>query len=408
VDGLSTARRTAGGPRLRLVGTLTAALVVVIVGTLGPMFTAQAAAELTVGQALAAQDGRTAAVAGYVVGQPVATDSVLRSGFTADTALALAESAGETDTARMLYVQVTSGYRGTFGLRTNPDLMGRRIVATGQLTAYFAHGGLKGPTAMSPADPGPSPSASGPSPAPSDSPSDPPSGPPGPGGDYYAAAVGKSGAALRVALHQIVRTQTVLSYNQVWDALKDTDEDPADPANVVLVYSGRSQSKSANGGGANDWNREHVWAKSHGDFGTVAGPGTDVHHLRPEDVSVNANRGNKDFDTGGSPAGEAPGNLTDADSWEPRDAVKGDVARMLMYMAIRYEGGDGWPDLELNDAVSNGSAPRFGRLSVLLQWHAADPPDAFERRRNDVIFTTWQHNRNPFIDHPEWAGAIWP
>jgi endonuclease I len=74
----------------------------------------------------------------------------------------------------------------------------------------------------------------------------------------------------------------------------------------------------------------------------------------------------------------------------------------------RYvDGGDGWPDLELNDAVSNGSAPRSGRLSVLLQWHQADPPDAFERRRNDVIFTTWQHNRNPFIDHPESAGAIW-
>jgi endonuclease I len=390
---------------MRMVGVLAVGLVVVVAGTLGPVLTAQAAAELSVGQALAAQDGRSAAVAGYVAGQPVATDSVLRSGFTADTALALAESAGETDTARMLYVQVTSAYRAEFGLRTNPGLMGRRIVATGQLTAYFAHGGLKSPTAMSVADPGPQPSPSSSSGGPSPSPS--PSDPPGPGDDYYAAAIGKTGPALRAALHEIIRTQTVLSYNQVWDALKDTDEDPADPANVILVYSGRSQGKSSNGGGANDWNREHVWAKSHGDFGTVAGPGTDVHHLRPEDVSVNANRGNKDFDTGGSPASEAPGNFTDSDSWEPRDAVKGDVARMLMYMAIRYEGGDGWPDLELNDAVSNSSAPRFGRLSVLLQWHRADPPDAFERRRNDVIFTTWQHNRNPFIDHPEWAGAIW-
>lgn len=87
--------------------------------------------------------------------------------------------------------------------------------------------------------------------------------------------------------------------------------------------------------------------------------------------------------------------------------MKGDVARMLMYMAIRYEGGDGYPDLELNDAVNNGAAPRTGRLSVLLRWHAADPPDARERRRNEVVFATWQHNRNPFIDHPEWAAAIW-
>jgi endonuclease I len=391
---------------MRLSAMLAGVLVVVVAATLGPIVVAEAAADLTVGQALGAQDGRSASVAGYVVGQPVAADTVLRSGFTADTALALADTAGETDPARMLYVQVTSAYRSAFGLRTNPDLLDRRIVATGTLTAYFAHGGLKGPTAMSPAEADPSPSPSEPSPS-EPSPSEPSPSAPGPGDDYYASAMGRTGQQLRAALHVIIRTQTVLSYNQVWDALKDTDEDPANPGNVILVYSGRSQSKSTNGGGANDWNREHVWAKSHGDFGTAAGPGTDVHHLRPEDVSVNANRGNKDFDSGGSPAAEAPGCFTDADSWEPRDAVKGDVARMIMYMAIRYEGDDNWPDLEINDSVSNGSAPRFGRLSVLLQWHLADPPDAFEKRRNDVIFTRWQHNRNPFIDHPEWAASIW-
>ena len=116
--------------------------------------------------------------------------------------------------------------------------------------------------------------------------------------------------------------QTAISYDQVWNALKDTDQDPNNANNVILLYSGRSQSKTTNGGGANDWNREHVWAKSHGDFGTATGPGTDVHHLRPEDVSVNSARGNKDFDTGGSPVGEAPGCLTDSDSFEPRAAVK--------------------------------------------------------------------------------------
>ncbi|MFD7658699.1 endonuclease I family protein [Actinosynnema sp. NPDC059797] len=230
-----------------------------------------------------------------------------------------------------------------------------------------------------------------------------------PGGvdDYYRDALGKSGATLGTALHGIIRNQTRLSYDQVWEALKVTDEDPANPNNVVLLYSGRSQAKSTNGGDANDWNREHVWAKSHGDFGTATGPGTDVHHLRPEDVSVNANRGNKDFDAGGSAASEAPGNYTDGDSWEPRDAVKGDVARMLFYMAVRYEGGDGFADLELNDRVSNGTEPYHGRLSVLLRWHAQDPPDAFEKRRNQVIFDRFQRNRNPFIDHPEWAASIW-
>ncbi|MFD6875551.1 MULTISPECIES: endonuclease I family protein [unclassified Streptomyces] len=225
--------------------------------------------------------------------------------------------------------------------------------------------------------------------------------------DYYAPAAGKTGAALKSALHGIIKNQSKVSYDGVWNALKITDQDPANANNVILLYSGRSQSKSTNGGGVNDWNREHVWAKSHGDFGTATGPGTDLHHLRPEDVTVNSTRGNKDFDKGGSPVSEAPGSYTDGDSFEPRNAVKGDVARMLLYMAVRYEGGDGFANLEMNDSVNNGSAPAMGRISLLKQWHQQDPPDAFEQRRNQVIFDTYQHNRNPFIDHPEWVGSIW-
>lgn len=225
--------------------------------------------------------------------------------------------------------------------------------------------------------------------------------------DYYEGAEGKTGEALRSALNSIVSDQTKLSYSAVWDALKETDEDPSNSGNVILLYSGVSRSKSANGGNTGDWNREHVWAKSHGDFGTSTGPGTDIHHLRPSDVQVNSTRGNKDFDNGGSAVANGGGSLTDSDSFEPRDAVKGDVARMILYMAVRYEGTDGWPDLEPNDRVSNGSAPYIGKLSVLKEWHEQDPPDAFEQRRNDVIFESFQHNRNPFIDHPEWVESIW-
>lgn len=224
---------------------------------------------------------------------------------------------------------------------------------------------------------------------------------------YYDDAIGKTGDELKAALNQIISTNDQLSYDQVWDALKATDEDPANADNVILLYSGKSQSKDSNGGGGDDWNREHVWAKSHGDFGTSPGPGTDVHHLRPTDVSVNSERGNKDFDMGGSEVGEAPGNFTDEDSWEPRNEVKGDVARMIFYMAVRYEGNGDYPDLELNDQVDNGEQPLFGRQSVLIQWHRQDPPDDFEKRRNQVIFDQFQHNRNPFIDHPEWVGEIW-
>ncbi|MEV0156990.1 endonuclease [Micromonospora sp. NPDC050686] len=356
---------------------------------------ASAATTLTVAQALAAQDGRTATVTGYIVGQPTSSTTVLTANYTADTAIAIADAATETSTSRMLYVQVTAGWRTGFGLLTNPSLRGRQVTATGALTAYFSHGGLKSPTALSLGG-GTSPSPT-PSPTPTGGPYD---------STYYAGAIGKTGPALRSSLHAIIRVQSKLTYDQVWEALKDTDQDPANANNVILLYTGRSQSKSSNGGGADDWNREHVWAKSHGDFGTATGPGTDVHHLRPEDVSVNSLRGNKDFDSGGSAVAEAPGCYTDADSFEPRSAVKGDVARMILYMAIRYEGGDGWPNLEPNDSVSNGTAPYLGRLSKLLAWNELDPPDAFEQRRNQRIYERWQGNRNPFIDHPEWARAI--
>ncbi len=353
-----------------------------------------AAAPLTVAEAMARQDGSTAAVTGYVVGQPVSESSVLRSNFTADTAIAIADSSAETNTTRILYVQVTAAFRTQFGLQSNASRLGQRIDVTGALTAYFSHPGLKNPSSMALAG------APTPTPSPTISPTPTP-------GDYYAPAAGKSGASLKASLHQIISVQQTLSYDQVWDALKDTDQDPANSSNVILLYTGRSQAKGTNGGGVDDWNREHVWAKSHGDFGTTTGPGTDVHHLRPTDVTVNSSRGNKDFDLGGTQSAEAPGNYTDADSWEPRTAVKGDVARMIMYMAVRYEGGDGYPDLEMNDSVNNGSAPYMGRMSVLLEWNRIDPPDAFEQRRNQRIFDAWQGNRNPFVDHPEYADAIW-
>src|SRR5690606_35562662 len=99
--------------------------------------------------------------------------------------------------------------------------------------------------------------------------------------DYYADAEGLTGDELKNALHEIVSDSTTLTYDEVSSALRDTDEDPADPESVILLYSGRSLDEDANGGGSGEWNREHVWPKSHGDFGTAPGPGTDVHHLRP-------------------------------------------------------------------------------------------------------------------------------
>jgi endonuclease I len=360
---------------------------------------AAVAAPLSVAQAIANQSG-TGVVAGYVVGEPTATSTVRFSNFTGDTALAIADSRTETGTGRMLYVQVTSAYRSTFGLLSNPSLIGRQITVTGTLTAYFTHPGLKSPTAMTLGTSATtSPTATtGPTATPTAS-----------GGTdaYYAAAMGKSGAGLKSALHTIISTGTTkLSYDAVWNALKVTDQDPANSANVKLLYSGLSRSKSLNGGSSGNWNREHVWAQSHGNFGTTAGPGTDLHHLRPEDVTVNALRGNLDFDNGGSSVSGAAGNYADGDSWEPRAAVKGDVARMIFYMAVRYEGGDSWADLEVNNVTGNGGVPYLGKRSTLVAWNAQDPPDAAERNRNQIIYANYQRNRNPFIDHPEWVASI--
>jgi endonuclease I len=186
----------------------------------------------------------------------------------------------------------------------------------------------------------------------------------------------------------------------------ETDEDPNNSNNVILLYKGTSQAKSTFGGGPNDWNREHVWAKSHGDFGDYPPCGTDLHHMKPEDASVNSDRGNKDFDNGGVQHPEATGCYWDADSWEPRDAVKGDVARMIFYMSVRYEGDNGEPDLEVVDWVNSAPQPEHGKFSALYQWHQDDPPDAFEINRNNVIHS-YQHNRNPFIDHPEFLILIY-
>ncbi|MBG9550415.1 endonuclease [Cytobacillus firmus] len=342
----------------------------------------------SVSQGINAQNNSSKTVQGYVVGQPTATNTVITSGFPNDYALALAESPSETSLAKMIYVQIPSSFRSSFGLKSNPSLMGKKMKVTGTLTAYFSHPGLKDGTAFE-LDGG---GATDPE--------------PGPGG-YYGAANGKTGESLKSVLHNIIDDHTEISYSNVWEALRETDEDPANPNNVILLYTGRSQGKFTNGSGVNDWNREHVWAKSHGDFGTAMGAGTDLHHLRPTDASVNSSRGNLDFDNGGSQHSEALGNYYDADSWEPRDTVKGDVARMLFYMAVRYEGDSGEVDLELNNAVNNGFAPYHGKMSVLLEWHKEDPVDEAERRRNEIIYSDYQHNRNPFIDHPEWASAIW-
>ncbi len=236
---------------------------------------------------------------------------------------------------------------------------------------------------------------------------------------YYDAAAGKTGSELKTALHNIIKGNVFYPYSSsstdVWDILKETDRDPNNPDNVILIYSGLSVNAAQEYNNGNGWTREHVWAKSRGELSTTSpGPGTDVHNLKPANPTMNSLRSNRWFAECSDPVylnGVFTGcyySTTDW-LWKPRDQVKGDVARIIFYMAVRYEGDNGEPDLEVIDSIPSDkhtTLPIHAKLSDLLKWNREDPPDDFERHRNDVIYS-YQHNRNPFIDHPEYADMIW-
>lgn len=236
---------------------------------------------------------------------------------------------------------------------------------------------------------------------------------------YYDPALGLTGDSLKSQLNDIIQDHVEFPYTSsntdVWDILKETDRDTANPNNVILLYSGWSVDAAQEYNSGNGWNREHVWPQSRGGFNTSLGVGTDVHALRPADISVNSARNNRWF-------AECDEEYIDADGptgsflstsewlWKPRDEVKGDVARMIFYMVVRYEGENGELDLELIDYIptdNNSSLPLHAKLSDLLLWHEQDPVSDWERNRNDIIYYNYQQNRNPFIDHPEYVGQIW-
>lgn len=236
--------------------------------------------------------------------------------------------------------------------------------------------------------------------------------------NYYNTAAGKQGAELRAALHAIVRNHHVLPYASssfdTSDALKVLDANPADTNYVVEIYTG-SNALASTFAAATGWNREHCWPNSYG-LDDVEPAYSDLHNLRACDANVNSSRGNKYYDvttTNGTgyafPAHvEAPLCSTDFDSWEPPAIYKGDLARGLFYMAVRYTGDvAGEPQLLLTDnpALIQSTNAYMGRFSTLLKWHMADPVDAAESNRNDLIYSLYQTNRNPFVDNPAWVAA---
>lgn len=244
--------------------------------------------------------------------------------------------------------------------------------------------------------------------------------------NYYGNFQGLRGEELKSHLHSVVRNHRVLNYQKVWEALEETDSCDSTVGNVQLIYSMRSQPKSQRDRGTNfnyvehgytlndSWNREHVWPKSHGFPNERDTAYTDLHHIRPADRSINSARNTRSFgladevymDNGGTTPTLCKTSRTNY-SWEPPDGVKGDIARMMFYMVVRYEGPA--CDLELVDFVvpNNNKLPILGKLSTLIEWHRLDPVDHREQMRNTIIFERYQGNRNPFIDHPAFVYLIW-
>lgn len=205
----------------------------------------------------------------------------------------------------------------------------------------------------------------------------------------------------------ITNTHQQLTYTQCWDVLKESDLETGSNTHVLLVYgyndmdgnasTDRTRLKDLNGGNNGDWNREHIFPKSLGnpDLGTD-GPGADAHNLRSADVQQNGNRGNSLYTESSGNAGSVSGD------WYPGDEFKGDCARIIMYMYLRY--GNRCLPSAVGTGSVNSSDPNM--MNMFLEWNADDPVSQFEIDRNNSIYE-WQGNRNPFIDNPSIATAIW-
>lgn len=232
--------------------------------------------------------------------------------------------------------------------------------------------------------------------------------------DYYAALdTSSNGATFRSKLSDLItKTHTKLtSYDGLRDVFKTSDADPNKSGNIIWFYSGTSVAFNGKFGSTN---REHVWPKKGGtafDGDKERNVGSDAHHLRPAEQNLNSDRGSKQF-------GEVPtiasnivpqAGSTSYDNlcylqgnyFYPGKGYRGATARILMYVETRW--GDNY---NLNFVIGAGDCKTIGDIETLMKWHYQEPPTAEEIRRNEAVFKI-QGNRNPFIDHPEFATKIY-
>jgi len=204
---------------------------------------------------------------------------------------------------------------------------------------------------------------------------------------YYEGLNGVTDVQFKSTLRGIISNYVGVDYGTARYTLDDSDRDPNNPNNVILVYNRASVSGVWDAGVT--WNREHVFPQSYlgaSAVNEVINIAADMHNLKPANPSINTSRGNKAFAEGSGTHGAVVG------GYYPGDADKGDIARIILYMHVRW-----------NLIIS---ASTIGDINTFLRWHIEDPVDAFEANRNEVIFQV-QGNRNPFIDHPELADRIW-
>lgn len=219
--------------------------------------------------------------------------------------------------------------------------------------------------------------------------------------EYYAQASNLTGKELVEELRIIISTNlNSIRYQDIKTILEFADKSLEDETKVIGIYDRRLL--KANWGTKSEWHREHVWPNSRLGMPSVkeseVNQGSDPHNLRAIYPSTNSSRSNRYFDNSQI---NVLGHTILSDRYYPGDEDKGDVARILMYMAVRYDflGLTNHVEL-LNQKAYTKEAAYMGLLDVLLDWHLEDPVDDFERQRNEVIYQ-YQNNRNPFIDHPE-------
>lgn len=245
---------------------------------------------------------------------------------------------------------------------------------------------------------------------------------------YYDGTAGLSGAALKTKLSQIITSgHQTKSYDNLYNGYPSTDSDNyyEKDGSVLDIYSenpkgtdpyvyqhGSKQCGSYKVEG-DCYNREHIFPQGY--FNSASPMVSDIHHIVPTDGKVNGYRSNFPFgkvgsanfvSENGSKRGTSASPNYSGTVFEPIDEFKGDVARMILYFATRYESK--LSSFDDNDILTNSAFPGVEdwELAVFKEWHTNDPVSQREIDRNNAAYT-YQGNRNPFIDHPEYVALIW-